>query len=298
MYVPQFTDLVGSEPEFFTSAFNKAAILRRGALRDTHQHLLTIAELDDLLRSGSARLPYVRIAKDGDPLHPMNFTKLLRVNGEYFADAVVPEQVLELLSTGATVMWNMINHLHTGVRGLTTMLAERFSTECDAVAFLTPPGVEGFRPHHDPFDVFVVHLHGRKLWQVWPIPEVRKGDAAEFTRDQLGEPLFTATLEPGDVMYMPYGTPHVATAEEATSLHLSVVVRPRMWTELLQQVVRDVVAANPRFGVYPYLNAANGPQLVNDAKDLVATLIDELEKQEPADIVAALLGSGNDSVRL
>ncbi|MDN0195315.1 cupin domain-containing protein [Streptomyces sp. S.PNR 29] len=298
MYVPEFTDLVGDEQEFFASAFNSRAVLRRGALRGTHQHLLTVKDLDGLLRSGSARLPYVRVTKDGDPLHPMNYTKLLRVQGEYFADAVVPEQVLGLFRAGATVTWNTINHLHAGVRGLTTMLAEKFSTKCDAVAFLTPPGTEGFRPHHDPVDVFVVHLHGRKRWQVWPLPEVRKGDAAQFTREQLGEPLFTATLEPGDVMYMPYGTPHVAMAEGGTSLHLSVVVRPRMWGDLVQQTVRAVVQRDPRFAVYPYMNASNAARLAADLKDVLAALAEELGKQDPDDVVADLIRSGDESVRL
>jgi Cupin superfamily protein len=294
MYVPTFAELVGNESEFFASTFNKTAILRRGAMSDTHQHLLTVADLDDLLRSGAARLPYVRITKDGDPLHPMNYTKLLRVQGEYSADAVVPEQVLALFRTGATVTWNTINDLHTGMRGLTTMLSEKFSTKCDAVAFLTPPGTERFRPHHDPVDVFVVHLHGRKQWQVWPVAEVRKWDAAQFTREQLGEPLLTATLEPGDVMYMPYGTPHVAMAEESMSLHLSVVVRPRMWRDLLQEVVQG----DPRFADYPYMNAANAPQLAADLKEVVAMLADELGKRDPADAVAALIRSGDSNARL
>jgi len=292
MYRPEFSDLVGSEQEFFADVFGSTAVLRRGAMRDTHQHLLALADLDDLLRSGAARLPYVRVTKDGDPLHPMSYTKSQRIQGEYFSDAVVPEQVLGLFRAGATITWNTINHLHPGVRGLTTMLAKKFSTRCDAVAFLTPPGTEGFRPHHDPVDVFVVHLHGRKQWRVWPTPEMRKVDTAQFTAEQLGEPLISATLEPGDVMYMPYGTPHVAIAEGDLSLHLSVVVRPRMWGDLVQELVQDAVARNPRFAVYPYVNAANAAALATDAKDLVAMLVAELEEQDPAELVASLLRSG------
>jgi ribosomal protein L16 Arg81 hydroxylase len=298
MYVPEFADLVGEESEFFSSVFNKKPILRRGALREKHAELLTVDDLEGLLRSGTARLPYVRVTKNGDPVHPMSYTKLLRVQGEYFADAVVPEQVLGLFRSGATITWNTINHLHAGVRGLTTMLGAKFSTKCDAVAFLTPSGTEGFRPHHDPVDVFVVHLHGRKRWQVWGLPETRKGDAAQFSREDLGDPLLSEVLEPGDVMYMPYGTPHVAMAEGGVSLHLSVVVRPRMWGDLVQQVVQSVVAENPAFTTYPYVNVDNVGELLVGAKEMLGTLIEELEKVDIKEVVAGFTRSGGKEVRL
>jgi hypothetical protein len=34
-------------------------------------------------------------------------------------------------------------------------------------AYLTPPASRGLGVHHDTHDVFVLQVHGRKLWQVW-----------------------------------------------------------------------------------------------------------------------------------
>jgi hypothetical protein len=87
-------------------------------------------------------------------------------------------------------------------------------------------------------------------------------------------------------------------AEGSTSLHLSVVVRPRLWADLVQDMVRDIVKGNPRFAVYPYINSANAAQLATDVKDVVAALVEELGTRDPAEVVAALIRSGDASVRL
>ena len=53
----------------------------------------------------------------------------------------------------------------------------------------------------------------------------RPGDDKQFP--SLPDPVFDLSLEPGDVLYLPYGTPHRAAAEGRVSLHLTVVAGPR-----------------------------------------------------------------------
>jgi bifunctional lysine-specific demethylase and histidyl-hydroxylase NO66 len=108
-------------------------------------------------------------------------------------------------------------------------------------AYLTPPASRGLGVHHDTHDVFVLQVHGRKLWQVWdaavpfPLPHQRKlppGAEAPAT-----PPLVDAELAPGDCLYVPRGFRHAARTAETASLHLTVGIPTRNWDEVLREVV-------------------------------------------------------------
>jgi len=108
-------------------------------------------------------------------------------------------------------------------------------------AYLTPPASRGLGVHHDTHDVFVLQVHGRKLWQVWdaavpfPLPHQRKlPPGAEVP---VGVPLVDAELGPGDCLYVPRGFRHAARTAETASLHLTVGISTHNWNEILREVV-------------------------------------------------------------
>jgi hypothetical protein len=96
---------------------------------------------------------------------------------------------------------------------------------CQANAYLTPPGSQGFARHSDSHDVFVFQTHGCKQWEL-----VEGGEEREVL------------LEPGLSMYLPTGTPHSARSQESTSLHVTVGINRLTWRELLRQVTDRVLA--------------------------------------------------------
>ncbi|MFD5435136.1 JmjC domain-containing protein [Kitasatospora sp. NPDC127067] len=276
-YTPSFSELVGDEDEFFREYFNKKPLLRRGVLTERARDILSARDLDDLLHSEVIRPPHIAVTKAGMLVHGRTYTSEMRVQREYIADRVIPERVIEHFKTGATITWNSLNHIKPNIRQLTSMLSEKFAGRSDAVAFVTPAGRRGFRPHHDSVDLFIIQLEGTKDWQVWSPPEVRKGDAAWFELEELGEPAVTVRLEPGDVLYLPYNSPHVAAANDAISIHLSVMVRPRRWSDLLQDLVKQVTQDNPEFWGYPHLSVDNdgfAEELVRNLSSLAKNLGD------------------------
>lgn len=40
-------------------------------------------------------------------------------------------------------------------------------TDCYNFSYLTPPGSQGFAPHYDDIEAFVVQLEGRKHWRLY-----------------------------------------------------------------------------------------------------------------------------------
>ena len=78
------------------------------------------------------------------------------------------------------------------------------------VSFATPNG--GVGPHIDNYDVFIVQGSGKRHWKVGD-----KGDYKKRNNDPQSaliedfDPIIDATLEPGDILYIPPGFPHCGT---------------------------------------------------------------------------------------
>ena len=86
-------------------------------------------------------------------------------------------------------------------------------------AYASAPGlVTSVPPHTDRQDVLILQSAGRKHWKVFAPPAVEEVDPLRRGKDgdvldaaMLGEPLLEATLEPGDVLYVPLGFPHATS---------------------------------------------------------------------------------------
>jgi ribosomal protein L16 Arg81 hydroxylase len=247
-----FTDLVGDEREFFAEYFNKKPMLRKNSLSGDPRELLSIQKLDELVHLEVVRPPYIKVNLNGSGVHEQGYTRSVVVQGYNVTDSVVPEKIYELFRAGGTVTWSSLNQIVPEMRDFSRVIAEKVACRTDTVAFMTPAGRKGYPPHHDPVELFIVQLEGTKKWKLWNPPAVRHGENASYTLEELGEPAIEVTLEPGDVLYLPYNTPHAAEAEGQVSLHLSVMMRPRMWNELLRLSVEQLLK-DPEFNEYPHI---------------------------------------------
>ncbi|MEU6775256.1 cupin domain-containing protein [Streptomyces sp. NPDC046759] len=246
-----FEDFVGDTDVFFTQHFDRKPLLRRGALAGRLAGLPSVRHLDDLLALETVPPSYVRVTKGGKGVPSGAYTRTV-ARGAALAEALNPEKVYELFRSGGTVTWNSLNHVLPSARRLREPFTDALACDAEVVLFVTPARTDGFSPHHDSIDVFVVQVDGTKTWRVWATPEHRRGDEASYTPEELGEPVIEVTLEPGDVLYVPHGTPHAAAAKSELSLHLSVGVEPRRWRHLLQDTVTALVEDDD-FHAFPYL---------------------------------------------
>ncbi|HET9897322.1 MAG TPA: cupin domain-containing protein [Streptosporangiaceae bacterium] len=262
-----FEDFVGDPGGFLTESFNKKPAYYPGQMTGKLEDLPGIDVLDDLLALEAVSPSYLRVTKNGQSVPRHTYT---RVTGDRAAlsDAVVPERVFELFRTGGTVTWNSLEHILPHTRRLLDPFARTFASRTDLVLFVTPAGHEGFRPHHDSVDVYVLQLAGTKRWRVWETPEGRQAQMGSDDAEELGEPLLTTTLRPGDVLYVPYGTPHAAAAEDSISVHLSIGVVPRHWSDLIRESV-IAITGSEEFGEFPLL----APGYEDDARKKLAVLL-------------------------
>lgn len=188
--------------------------------------LLSFDDVDRVLTSTAIRTPAVRLAQNGTVLPVSEYTRSgATLAGQPLTGLVDARKVIDLFECGATVV---LQGLHRYWPPLTLLIAElelALGHPCQANAYLTPPGSQGFAVHSDSHDVFVIQTHGSKLWEVHPPP----GAAASGDREVL--------LEPGLSMYLPTGTPHAARAQDTVSLHVTIGINQLTWRTLLDRAV-------------------------------------------------------------
>ncbi|MGZ5403272.1 MAG: cupin domain-containing protein [Nocardioides sp.] len=229
---------------------------------DRLARLLSFDDVDHLLTSTAIRTPAVRIAQDGAVLPSSRYTRSgATLAGEALTGLVDSRRVLALFDGGATVVLQGLHRYWPPLRELTAQLELDLGHPCQANAYLTPPGSQGFAVHSDSHDVFVFQTHGTKLW------EVHGEDGAE-----------EVLLEPGVSMYLPAGTPHAARAQDGASLHVTLGVNQLTWRGLVRRSVEQVLGDVPD----AHLPAGH----LERPEELAATLADRL--REVADAIAGL----------
>jgi len=121
-------------------------------------------------------------------------------------------------------------------------LQELFGTCVGANVYLTPAGTQGFAPHYDDIEAFVLQLEGKKRWRVYkPINKMEtlpQFSSRNFEQAEIGEPLIDCVLEPGDLLYFPRGYIHQAEAcDDVHSLHITVsCYQKNSWGDFLAKV--------------------------------------------------------------
>jgi mannose-6-phosphate isomerase-like protein (cupin superfamily) len=156
------------------------------------------------------------------------YTRSATLAGRSLTGLIDARRVLDLFAGGATVVLQGLHRYHRPLTDLLARLELELGHPCQANAYLTPPGSQGFAVHSDSHDVFVVQTAGTKQW------EVHGEDGPE-----------EVTLEPGLSMYLPTGTPHAARAQDTVSLHVTIGVNQLTWRGLLERAVRPLVAEVP-----------------------------------------------------
>ena len=274
-----FADLVGDEKTFIEDYLNTKPMLRKNAIPGDSRDLLSIRKLDELANLEVVRPPYIKVNLKGEGVPEKGYSKNVVIQGQTVTDIVDPEKLYALYRAGATITWSSINQVTPELRDFTRLISAKMAVRTDTVVFLTPAGKKGYPPHHDPVDLFIVQTEGTKHWKIWNPIGVRQGGNAQYTEADLGEPAIEVSLQPGDVLYLPYNTPHAAAAEGSASVHLSIMMRPRMWKDLLRQTVEELIQ-DIEFNEYPHIGELRAPAVESTYKDKIASLARRLETVE------------------
>ena len=257
--------------------------------------LLTLEAVDELLSRRGLRTPFLRIAKDGAVVDPQRFTTSGGAGAEV-ADQVSSDAVLRLFADGSTVVLQGLHRLWPPLIEFADQLAADLGHPTQVNAYLTPPSSQGFSPHYDVHDVFVLQFAGEKHWRIHePVLEAPlrtqpwNDRAAAVAAAAEGEPVIDTVLRPGDALYLPRGYLHSARALGGISGHLTIGVHPvTRWAaaESALDVVRTLAADDPelRRSLPLGVDLADPSSVADDVAAVIAGLRDWLGRVDPAEV--------------
>lgn len=130
-------------------------------------------------------------------------------------------------------------------------LEEELQCSCGINSYWTPGNSQGFAPHYDDVDVFLLQLEGQKHWRIYSPPShgdwLSRVSSEDYKPEEIGEPLLDIVLKTGEMLYMPRGTVHQGDTihvegsgggnKKSHSLHVTFsAFQMHTWSDLLKEI--------------------------------------------------------------
>lgn len=233
--------------EFLDAYYEQKPLIGIRGEPDRYADLLTLDSLDHFINSADLREGMVDLTNHHDRIERESYvSEDGRVNR-----AVVADEYLR----GATIILPQFHDSVFNLGEFCRALEEVFTCHVQTNIYLTPQGrdgaaTQGFPPHYDNHDVFVMQISGAKAWRIYgtPVATPFRGERFEIGEHEAGEPTQTFTLKAGDCLYMPRGVMHDAENDGAEpSLHITVGLITKTWADLLLESISELALESPEF---------------------------------------------------
>jgi hypothetical protein len=178
------------------------------------------------------------------------------LTGQHAELRAQPREAMNLFDAGMTLCVEEL-HRHVDALGRLAAAAKLHMGAAGVVVingYLSPPG-KGFGLHFDSVHVFIMQVEGEKEWHFSREPALANPprnllarEVESYRREQPwarvsvpgDEELEQRLLRPGDVLYLPPGTWHRASAR-GTSLGLTLSLRPLLFSEWVTEAMRQAL---------------------------------------------------------
>uniref|UniRef100_A0A6P7FY85 Bifunctional lysine-specific demethylase and histidyl-hydroxylase n=1 Tax=Diabrotica virgifera virgifera TaxID=50390 RepID=A0A6P7FY85_DIAVI len=159
---------------------------------------------------------------------------------------VVASALYDYYSNGCSIRLLNPQTYDQKVHLLVSTLQEYFGTLVGANTYLTPPNSQGFAPHYDDIEAFVIQLEGRKHWKLYKprgSDVLARESSPNLKHHDIGEPFMSVTLNAGDILYFPRGTIHEGrTDPDCHSFHITVsVYQHNSFADLLEHALPEAL---------------------------------------------------------
>jgi len=153
-----------------------------------------------------------------------------------------PPVVWDFYKNGCSVRLRNPQMFAPALHSMCSSLQEHFKATVGGNIYLTPAGTQGFAPHYDDIEAFVLQLEGKKRWRIYNPPAdqtLPRFSSGNFKQNEIGDMIFSTVLEPGDILYFPRGYIHQAEAlPDVHSMHITFsTYQKHTWGDVMEKIV-------------------------------------------------------------
>lgn len=289
-----------SVEEFLKKTWEKAPLHIKRNNKNFYKMLISTPMIDDILRKFN-----------------IFFTKNIDItsysNGQRETHnppgRALPSVVWDYYSNGCSVRLLNPQTFIPNLQSLNAGLQEYFGCFVGANSYLTPPDSQGFAPHYDDIEAFILQIEGKKRWRLYnprnSAEHLPRYSSKNFDQNEIGEPILDVIVEAGDLLYFPRGTIHQGeTVSDCHSLHLTLsCYQKNSWADYLEKLVPEAleksIKSNSEFrkglpidylheigNVHSDNDSEFRKKFIENAKKLMHKMIDSIDVDKAADQMA------------
>ena len=203
-----------------------------------YQTILTSLEISNYLDRQDIFYPSLRIVKNGKEIPNAEYTLKGTPIGHHRKDGMKhTEKAFALFNNGATFVIQAGQRYFNHLSHCCLQLSKKFNAPVQANLYITPNKSQGFNPHWDTHDVFVLQISGTKTWHLYGFEkELPTKNQSFVSKDYNKTPIHTIQLKPGDFLYLPRGYVHDAIADNGISSHITIGILSFTWHRLFTEI--------------------------------------------------------------
>lgn len=236
---------------FHQTQYERARPMLFRGPRERFHHLVSWETLTDLIYNRNLHREQLQVAQDGNyvPEHLYSYVG----NGfgsrlhQSWHSRIDPQKLEAFVRNGASVILNSLQTIHEPARALISEIENGMAIYAGVNLYATWRATPCFSTHWDDHDVYILQVRGRKVWRLWG--EVRREPLrrdVEPNQVAPSRPLWTGSLDEGDVLYIPRGwwhSAHVAKENDGRgTIHLTLSPHNVTGTDFLGWVAAKVAA--------------------------------------------------------
>lgn len=265
-----------TKEEFFAHYYEKQYLYLARNNENYYNAILNTDDIDLFFQNKTLLSSGLRVVKEGQILPSVQWS-----HGS--SPIAHNDRLFTLFNQGYTLVINAANQSILKLINYSSDLEKELKFRLQSNIYITPPGAQGFAPHYDDHDVFILQTTGVKKWRLYntplELPSLKFPHHKFKDQYELEEPSLETELKPGDLLYIPRGLVHDAVTAETASVHITLGLHPNYWFELVKEIAELAEdKAGFRKAVPNGLTAeAYKQQFKQEFRQLTEALIDELD---------------------
>lgn len=219
--------------EFFDQYWETEPLHIHRAASEHFAKLITVSDIETLLSTSELSFPSIQLTQSDNPVPVSEYADT--------DNRILLSRLMQCHRQGATMVLSQAQNYFPALRELTRQVQTGLQLRSQANVYLSPPGRQGFHPHYDSHDVFILQVSGKKTFRFYrggvdlPFSE----NSFDSEQSEVGPLMEEIQLQGGDTLYIPRGVVHDAQADGSeSSLHITLGVYAVTVRNVIQQLVQ------------------------------------------------------------